>query len=80
MNACKCEGDQSTLQADAAEGGCVSITAGIDIGSTAIKAVVFDGTGLSSIALPTGWNPKESGEKAFHEALRATVMATVENG
>ncbi len=25
----------------------------------------------AGVALPTGWNPKDSGEKAFHEALRA---------
>lgn len=54
----------------------MSITVGIDIGSTVTKAVVFDGTVLSSIALPTGWNPKESGEKAFREALRTAGIKT----
>lgn len=51
------------------EGGVMVITAGIDVGSTATKAVIFDGTIKSSAIIPTGWNPKESGKKVYHEAL-----------
>lgn len=45
------------------------ITAGIDVGSTATKAVIFDGTIRSMVIIPTGWNPKEAGRTVFLEAL-----------
>ena len=45
------------------------ITAGIDVGSTATKAVIFDGTIRSMAIIPTGWNPKEAGRNVFLEAL-----------
>lgn len=45
------------------------ITAGIDVGSTATKAVIFDGTIISMAIAPTGWNPKEVGRNVFNEAL-----------
>lgn len=45
------------------------ITAGIDVGSTATKAVIFDGTIRSVAIVPTGWNPKEAGRTVFLEAL-----------
>jgi len=45
------------------------VTIGIDVGSTATKAVLFDGTSLSGVEIPTGWNPKESGQKVFDEVL-----------
>ncbi|HZK54906.1 MAG TPA: acyl-CoA dehydratase activase [Desulfosporosinus sp.] len=45
------------------------ITAGIDVGSTATKAVIFDGTIRSMAIVPTGWNPKEAGRSVFNEAL-----------
>lgn len=45
------------------------ITAGIDVGSTATKAVIFDGTIRSMAIAPTGWNPKEAGRNVFNEAL-----------
>ncbi|WP_045576258.1 acyl-CoA dehydratase activase [Desulfosporosinus sp. I2] len=45
------------------------ITAGIDVGSTATKAVIFDGTIRSMAIIPTGWNPKETGRTVFLEAL-----------
>ncbi|GAB6156647.1 acyl-CoA dehydratase activase [Desulfosporosinus burensis] len=45
------------------------ITAGIDVGSTATKAVIFDGTIRSMAIIPTGWNPKEAGRTVFLEAL-----------
>ena len=45
------------------------ITAGIDVGSTATKAVIFDGRIRSTAIAPTGWNPKEAGRAVFLEAL-----------
>jgi len=45
------------------------ISAGIDVGSTATKAVIFDGTIRGMAIIPTGWNPKEAGRNVFVEAL-----------
>lgn len=45
------------------------LSAGIDVGSMATKAVIFDGTIKSSAIAPTGWNPKEAGQSVFLEAL-----------
>jgi predicted CoA-substrate-specific enzyme activase len=45
------------------------ISVGIDIGSTATKAVVFNGEILGQALLPTGWDPKEAGLLAFQGAL-----------
>lgn len=45
--------------------------AGIDIGSVAAKAVIFDPrmrTVLGCAVLPTGWNAREAGEKALDAA------------
>ncbi|WP_042331224.1 acyl-CoA dehydratase activase [Desulfosporosinus orientis] len=46
------------------------ITAGIDVGSTATKAVIFDGTIRSYGIIPTGWNPKEAGRSVLLEVLK----------
>lgn len=47
------------------------LTAGIDVGSTATKAVIFDGTKiLGQAVIPTGWNPKEAGRQVYAEALK----------
>ena len=51
------------------------ITAGIDVGSTATKAVIFDGTIRSMAIAPTGWNPKEAGRNVFNEALIKAVTS-----
>lgn len=45
------------------------ITAGIDVGSTATKAVIFDGTIKGFAIIPTGWNSKEAGRHVFTLAL-----------
>jgi predicted CoA-substrate-specific enzyme activase len=45
------------------------LSAGIDIGSTATKAVIFDGKILGQALVPTGWEPKEAGLTAFRKAL-----------
>jgi len=56
-------------------GELMSLTVGIDIGSTVTKAVVFDGSILSHVILPTGWNPKKSGMMAFNHAIEAAGIA-----
>ena len=45
------------------------ISVGIDIGSTATKAVVFDGEVRGHAMVPTGWDPREAGLRAFRESL-----------
>ncbi len=52
------------------------ITAGIDVGSSAAKAVIFDGKVLSWIVIPTGWNPKEAGTLAFQQALAKAELSS----
>jgi predicted CoA-substrate-specific enzyme activase len=44
-------------------------TAGIDIGSMATKAVIFDGEVRGEAVVPTGWEPREAGLRALREAL-----------
>ena len=42
--------------------------AGVDVGSVAAKAVIFDPQSrslLGKAVLPTGWNAREAGEKAL---------------
>jgi len=51
------------------------LTAGIDIGSTATKAVLFDGEVRGSAMVPTGWDPKEAGLAAYRQALEAAGIA-----
>jgi predicted CoA-substrate-specific enzyme activase len=46
------------------------VSVGIDIGSTATKAVIFDEQIIGQVMVPTGWHPKEAGLQAFHGALR----------
>ncbi|WP_089284948.1 acyl-CoA dehydratase activase [Anaerovirgula multivorans] len=44
---------------------------GIDIGSVASKAVVFNGKKVTAkVILPTGWSPKETGEKILEHLLK----------
>jgi (R)-2-hydroxyacyl-CoA dehydratese activating ATPase len=50
------------------------MTIGIDVGSTATKAVLFNGAEHWGVEIPTGWNPKEAGEKAFREVLSREGM------
>jgi (R)-2-hydroxyacyl-CoA dehydratese activating ATPase len=51
------------------------LAAGIDIGSTGTKAVLFDGEVRGSAIVPTGWDPKTAGLTAFHQALTAAGLA-----
>lgn len=49
---------------------------GIDVGSVAAKAVIFDGQEIvAKEMIPTGWSPKESGLKLFKEI---TTKANIE--
>lgn len=53
------------------------ITAGIDVGSTAAKAVLLKNKEiLSWSVLPTGWSPREAGKKVLEQAVtKAEVNA-----
>ena len=59
--------------------------AGVDVGSVAAKAVVLDrrnGKALGAALLPTGWNPRESGEAVLRRAcdkarVDANALSTV---
>lgn len=51
------------------------IAAGIDIGSTGTKAVIFDGEVRASAVVPTGWDPKGAGLLAFRQALALAGIA-----
>lgn len=52
------------------------LTAGIDVGSTATKAVLFDGEIISSVVMPTGWNPREAGLEAFEKVMNQSKVAS----
>lgn len=51
------------------------LTAGIDVGSTATKAVLFDGEIIGSVVMPTGWNPREAGLEAFEKVMEQSKVA-----
>ncbi|WP_129125686.1 acyl-CoA dehydratase activase [Geomonas oryzae] len=51
------------------------IAAGIDIGSTGTKAVLFDGAIRATAVVPTGWDPAGAGVAAFRQALDAAGIA-----
>ncbi len=56
------------------------ITAGIDVGSSATKAVIFNEKVLSWTVIPTGWNPREAGAEAFRRALKKAEIMRSEVG
>lgn len=43
---------------------------GIDIGSVATKAVLFNGKMIDQTILPTGWSPKQTGKKIMTKLLQ----------
>ena len=50
-----------------------ALVAGVDVGSTAAKAVVLHGASRAVLGVavtPTGWNPRETGQAVLHAALR----------
>jgi (R)-2-hydroxyacyl-CoA dehydratese activating ATPase len=51
------------------------LAAGIDIGSTGTKAILFDGEVRGSAMVPTGWDPKAAGLAAFQQALAGAGLA-----
>jgi predicted CoA-substrate-specific enzyme activase len=51
------------------------VTAGVDVGSTAAKAILFDGSVMSRAILPTGWNPREAGAEVFRQAMDKVGMS-----
>lgn len=52
-----------------------TLTAGLDIGSVGVKAVLLKDCSIISSALaPTGWNPEESGRSAMRQALDAAGL------
>lgn len=46
------------------------LAVGIDVGSTATKAVLLDGQGLHYVIRPTGWSPRQVGSDAMNELLQ----------
>ena len=48
---------------------------GIDIGSVATKAVLFNKGIIDNVILPTGWNPKEAGAKALDKLVVENNLA-----
>lgn len=47
------------------------IAIGIDVGSTATKAVLLDNDKMYSRVKPTGWSPKQAGLETYQELLAA---------
>ena len=42
---------------------------GVDLGSMGTKIVLFDGSVVDRLLLPTGWNPRETGEHAIRQIM-----------
>jgi len=42
---------------------------GLDVGSVAAKAVLYNGQGWESASIPTGWSPKEAGRELYRRLL-----------
>lgn len=51
------------------------LTAGIDIGSTGTKAVLFDGEIRGCAMVATGWDPKAAGLSALRQAIDSAGIA-----
>lgn len=49
-------------------------TVGIDTGSVATKAVVFNGSIAGSVIIPTGWSPREASRQAFQAVLEKSAI------
>jgi predicted CoA-substrate-specific enzyme activase len=47
----------------------VSLSLGVDLGSMGTKIVLFDGSVVDRLMVPTGWNPRETGEHAIREIM-----------
>ncbi len=59
---------------------------GIDIGSVATKGVLFNGSIMGSVIIPTGWSPREASREALDRLLstsgieRGRVQAIIVTG
>jgi predicted CoA-substrate-specific enzyme activase len=59
---------------------------GIDIGSVATKAVLFDGSIMGSVIIPTGWSPRDASREALDRLLgksgieRASMQSIIVTG
>ena len=42
---------------------------GIDTGSVATKAVLFNGSIMGSVIIPTGWSPRDASREALDRLL-----------
>lgn len=51
------------------------ITAGLDIGSTATKAVLYDGKIRATVIRPTGWDVRATAREVLEEALTAAGVS-----
>lgn len=47
----------------------MSLSVGVDLGSMGIKIVLFDESVVDRLMVPSGWNPRETGEQALREIL-----------
>lgn len=62
------------------------VSIGIDIGSVCAKAVAFDGGITGRLLMPTGWNPKETGQELYKRLIdsagisEADIAAVVATG
>ena len=48
----------------------MKLVLGIDIGSTAVKGVLYGGEALEWGLAPTGWSPRDAGQSMIAELLR----------
>jgi len=51
------------------------ITIGIDIGSVATKGLLLSGKKDYQVVMPTGWSPRDAGEKAIAELLERSGLS-----
>jgi len=54
----------------------MKFSVGVDLGSMGTKLVLFDGTVVDRLLVPTGWNPRETGERAVLEILERNGLDT----
>lgn len=51
------------------------VTVGLDVGSVAAKAVLYDGERIIRKIAPTGWSPREAGQALFEALLQEAGVA-----
>lgn len=55
-------------------------TIGIDVGSVAAKAVLYDGQSWEGLNIPTGWSPKQAGQELYQRVLQLTGISEEQIG